>query len=300
GVDDAMMILAALRSPDLEVVGLTTVFGNCPVETGTQNALRLLELEGHGHIPVAQGCSRPLVVTPGEFPADIHGKDGCGNAFPPPPNGRAISQHAAHFIIETCKKHPGEITLAPIGPLTNIGLALQLCPELPRYVKEVVLMGGSCYAGGNLNPVAEANIYHDPHAAEMVFRAGWPLVMLGLDVTTQIILDQSYFQELYAAKNKATDFLSKIQPLYQEFYARTFGFNHKEIHTHDPSVTAYMIKPELFGFMETPVIVETGGRCAGYTIADPLKQWGERPSVKVCTKVDAEAVRQLLLELLRS
>lgn len=298
GVDDAMMILAALRAPELDVIGLTTVFGNCPVEIGTQNALRLLELEGHGDIPVSKGCSKALVVPLGEFPANVHGDDGLGNASFEAPKGKPLARHAAQFIIDTCKAFPGEVTLAPIGPLSNIGLALQLCPELPKYVREVVIMGGSCYAGGNISPVAEANIYHDPHAADMVFRADWPVVMVGLDVTQQIVMDNSFLNKLYAAQTPATDFLKRIQPLYQAFHANIYGFTAGEIHTHDPSVTAYLVKPDLFGTLETPVHVETNGRCMGFTIADPLKQWGERRATKVCTRVNAEGVKNLLYDLL--
>ena len=183
GVDDTMAILFALRSPELEVVGMTAVFGNAYVDTAALNALRLIELEGHEHIPVAKGTGRPIVGPPRRVADFVHGADGLGGINPPSPDGQLLDVPAAQFIVETILQNPGEITLVPVGPLTNIALALRLEPKIVDLVKQVVIMGGAAYVPGNASPVGEANIFNDPHAAAIVFSAGWPLTMVGLDVT---------------------------------------------------------------------------------------------------------------------
>jgi len=147
GIDDTMAILFALRSPELEVVGLTTVFGNTDVEYTAQNALRLVELEGNDHIPVAQGAGRPLILPLRSLGKLVHGQDGMGNANLPPPKGRLASQHAAQFIVETVLANPGEITLVPVGPLTNLALALRLDARIAGLVNKVVLMADRPSAG---------------------------------------------------------------------------------------------------------------------------------------------------------
>lgn len=297
GIDDAMAILAALRSPELEVVGLTTVFGNADVENCTLNGLRLVELEGNVHIPVAKGCGQALVVPLESVGTHVHGLDGMGNSNPPPPYGQPDDRPAAEFIIEMVRTHPGEITLVPIGPLTNIGLALRLDPGIVPLVREVVLMGGSVYAPGNISPVAEANIYHDPHAADLVYAAGWPVTMLGLDVTTRTVITPTWLERLYAAKNPAVRLLERIQPCYQQFHEEIYGMK-GAFHVHDPSVVAYLLHPELYRCIQAPVYVETDGRCLGQTIADPRKQWGERPLTNIPLEVDEPGVLDLLLDLL--
>jgi inosine-uridine nucleoside N-ribohydrolase len=297
GIDDAMAILAALRSPELEVVGLTTVFGNADVETCALNGLRLVELEGNDRIPVAKGCGQPLVVPMERVGTHVHGLDGMGNTNPPPPYGKLDSRHAAEFIIDMVRTYPGEITLVPIGPLTNIGLVLRLDPGIVPLVKEVVLMGGSIYAPGNISPVAEANVYHDPHAADLVYRAGWPVTMLGLDVTTKTVITPTFLERLYAANNPATQLLKRIQPCYQKFHDDVYGMQ-GAFHVHDPSVVAYMLQPELYRCQQMPVYVETEGRCLGQTIADGHKQWGERSLTNIPLEVDEPGVLELLFDLL--
>jgi purine nucleosidase len=297
GIDDAMAILAALHSPELEVIGLTTVFGNADVATCAQNGLRLVELEGNDQIPVAQGCGQALVIPPGDLGTFVHGLDGMGNTNPPPPHGKLDSRHAAEFLIDMIRSHPGEITLVPIGPLTNIGLALRLDPGIVPLVKEVVLMGGDIHVAGNISPVAEANIYHDPHAADLVYRAGWPLTMLGLDVTTRTVVRPDYLERLYAANNPATQLLQRIQPCYQRFHDDVYGMQ-GAFHVHDPSVVAYLLKPELYRCQQMPVHVETEGRCIGQTVADGRKQWGERPLTNIPLEVDEAGVLDLLFDLL--
>jgi len=187
GIDDTMAIMLALKSPELELLGLTTIYGNVNCSQSTINALKILEVAGRSNIPVAKGSDVPLVIEPHHHATFVHGDDGMGNTHLSLPASKALDISAAQFIVEMIMKNPDEITLVPIGPLTNIALALRIEPKIAKLVKEVVIMGGAATVRGNVTPVAEANIWQDPHAASIVFSAGWPLTMLGLDVTTKVI-----------------------------------------------------------------------------------------------------------------
>ena len=295
GVDDTMAILFALRSPELEVVGLTAVFGNTDVEICAQNALRLVELEGHGEIPVACGAARPIIRPPRSMGYHVHGRDGMGGINPPPPQGKLVEMPAAQFIVETIRQNPGEITLVPVGPLTNIALAVRLEPRIIELVKEVVIMGGAAFVPGNATPAAEANICNDPHASAIVFSAGWPLTMVGLDVTTKVVMTAGYLAELGRAGNPATDLISRILPFYQNYFDSFYGAK-GSIHTHDPSAIGYLIDPSLFQCEQMPVFVETEGQCAGQTVPDQHHQWIEGPLTNVCRGVDAERLLAMYKE----
>lgn len=297
GVDDSMAILFALRSPELEVVGLTSVFGNADVENTTLNALRLVELAGCDHIPVAKGADYPIVRPRGRLGTFVHGEDGLGNTHPPLPKGKVLDIPAAQFIVETILDHPGEITLVPIGPLTNIGLALLLAPEITKKVKEVVIMGGSAYDRGNATPAAEANVHNDPEATRLVFTAGWPLTMVGLDVTRKCIMTNEFLENLFRTGNQATDFLSRILPVYQAYHHQWHAMN-GSIHTHDPSAIAYLVDSSLFKTENMPVFVEVEGMCAGDTVPDPHHMWIEQPLTNVCLEVDSSSLLQLFQERL--
>ncbi len=292
GIDDSMAILFALRSPELEVVALTTVFGNTDVDHCSQNALRLVELEGHGDIPVARGAAKPLVQPLRGLGTHVHGEDGMGNTHQPEPRGRLQPIPAAQLIVEMATAMPGELTLIPVGPLTNIALALLLEPRLPLFVKEVIIMGGSAYDRGNATPAAEANIVNDAHAASIVFSAGWPLTMVGLDVTQKTIMNPDYLASLFRIDNPATRLISQILPFYQAYFERFHGLGGC-IHTHDPSAIAYAIDPTLFDCKQMPVYVETEGRTSGDTVPDPRRQWLESPLTNVCLGVDSERLLAL-------
>src|SRR5438067_4137929 len=179
GVDDALALLLAMRSPELKIEGITPVAGNVPLELTLPNALRMVEIAGRTDIPVAAGAKAPLVrrlVTA----AYAHGENGLGGAVFPEPKTKPIAQPAAEFIRDVVRKYPHEVTLIPVGPLTNIATALNLDPELAGIVKSLVMMGGSL-SGGNITPAAEFNIYVDPEAARIVFQSGIPITMVGLD-----------------------------------------------------------------------------------------------------------------------
>lgn len=298
GIDDTMALLLALRSPELEVVGLTTVFGNTDVEVTAQNALRIVELEGNDHIPVAQGAGVPMVIPSRATGKRVHGADGMGNTNPPPPKGKLHQKPAAQFIVETVMANPGEITLVPVGPLTNIALALRLEPRLVTAVKEVVIMGGAANVPGNISPVAEANIHNDPHAANLVFGAGWKLSMIGLDVTTRATMTKDYIAKIASADTKAAKLIGAIMPHYQKFHDDLLGMG-GSTHTHDPSAIAYLIAPGLFTVEHMPMYVEIEGRCSGATIPDRRKQWGDLSKpVDVCVGVDAGRMFDLIAERL--
>ena len=297
GIDDSMAILAAFRSPELEIIGLTTVFGNTDIEHCSLNGLRLVEIAGSEKTPVCKGAGRPMFLPDLELGTYVHGVDGMGNTNPPPPKGTLDPRSADGFIIEMVKRHPGEITLAPLGPMTNIALALQRAPEIAGMVKEVVLMGGNAYVPGNISPAAEANIYHDPHAAEIVFRTDWPVTMIGLDATTKILIRPETLEEMYAAGNQAVRLLQRIQPTYQAFHDQIYGFG-GAFHLHDPSVTAYLLQPDLFEVDEAPIYVALSGRALGKTIPDIQRMWGERSPTKIAVDVDGEAVIDLLIKRL--
>lgn len=291
GVDDAMAILFALKSPEVDLVGLTTVFGNVYTDQATQNALRLVEFAKRPDIPVAQGATLPLVV-PLSYVADfVHGADGLGHTHPPPPQGQALAKPAAQFVVEMVMNNPGQITLVAVGPLTNLALALALEPRLVDHVAEVVIMGGAATVGGNVNPAAEANIFHDPHAADLVFTAGWPVTMVGLDVTTKTIMSDAYLDSFKAAGTRTTRFIYDISRFYVDFFHQEVGL--AGIHTHDPSAVAYVINPTLFTTERAPVRVITEGLAQGQTLLDRQQRWREpnpwtgQPLTNVCLDVDS-------------
>jgi len=297
GVDDTIAITTALRSPELEVIGLTTVFGNAAGLVTALNALRLVELEGNDHIPVARGSDIPLIAPLEKLGTWVHGEDGMGNTNPPPPKGKLVDASAAEFIVKMAHQYPGEITLVPVGPLTNIALALRIDPEISTLIHDVVIMGGAVSVPGNMTAVSEANIYHDPHAADIVMAAGWPLTIVGLDVTEKTVMTPAYHQSLFAAGNPAVKLIERILPCYQSYFDKFVGLK-GSTYTHDPSAISYVINPDLFVTKEAPVFVAMEGRCFGQTTADWRKQWEERQPVKICVDVDSEGVLALIKERL--
>ena len=307
GVDDAMALLFALASPDLDLLAVTTVFGNADVEQTTSNALRVLEVGGQPDVPVAAGAGRPLVRPPHPPDPGIHGEDGLGGAFvgAPPPGGQPVGLSAPELIARTVLERPGEVTVIAVGPLTNLALALRLEPRLATTAREVIVMGGAAFRRGNASPVAESNIFDDPEAAAVVFSAGWPLVMVGLDVTMRVTMDDAYLDALAVAGNRWTDFIARLLPAYRRFNSRRYAvekdiwpYRQAGLPTHDPTAIAYAIAPELFGTTRLPVWVETDGRCAGQTIPDPHRFWGDGPEVTVCQEVDGPRLLALFKERL--
>ena len=295
GIDDAMAINLAFAHPDLDVVGLTSVFGNVHVPIATRNALALAEMAGSG-CSVAEGAAKPLVQPlqpPGYF---VHGDDGFGNSGVIEPDGKPDPRSAAEFIIETISAHPGEITLCPIGPLTNIALALRLDPSIANKVANVVIMGGAVETQGNVTEFAEANIWNDPHAAAEVFAADWPMTLIGLDVTEVVRCTPEDFASLEAASPKIGGFLNRAVQFYFEWHKTKPHYAHGPFEgcfMHDPSAVLAITNPEFFACREMALSVATEGERIGQTAPA-----SSGPVAKVALGVDKDAVRTRFLEVL--
>jgi len=263
GVDDALALLLAMRSPELKIEGITPVAGNVPLKLTLPNALRMVEVAGRAEIPVAAGGREPLVrrlVTA----AYAHGENGLGGAEFPEPKIKPIPESAADFIRRTVRKYPGEVTLITIGPLTNVGVALRGDPELAGMVRNLVMMGGSL-SGGNITPAAEFNVYVDPEAARIVFQSGIPITMVGLDVTRKTTLTEEHVRRLEAAQNPVSQAAAKIGRNVLE-HNRKEGFLVGP-NMHDPLAVASFINPELLKYEDYYVDVETEGELtAGATL----------------------------------
>lgn len=295
GVDDSMAILFAFCSSEVRVEGLTAVFGNSGSENTTLNTLRLVELAGKSDVPVARGAEKPLLRPYSGFGWRVHGRNGLGDIDFPLPKGNPDPRRAAQFIVDTVMANPGEITLVPLGPLTNIALAVSLEPRIAEQVKEVVLMGGAANAKGNASPVAEANIHNDPEAAKIVFNAPWDVTMVGLDVTRKTIMTLAYVDALRSVGNRFTDFITQILPYYMAFYRESTGL--EGLFVHDSSALAYVIDPNLFETKRMRVEVETNSpTLKGLTAADWRHQGNNEPNVNVCIDVDSQRFLQLYKE----
>ncbi len=302
GVDDAMAIFFALRSPELDVIGLTTIFGNVHTSLATTNALRLLDIAGRPDIPVAHGADNPIAVPFGGPVPFVHGDDGQGNLNLPPSPRKAVDQAAAQFIVEQVMAHPGEITLVPVGPLTNIALALRLEPRIAQNVQQVVLMGGNAIVPGNASPAAEANIRNDPEAADVVFGAPWDVVMVGLDVTHTVYMEADDIAEYGRIDHPMTQHVSRILPHYQAYFKRGYGID--GIYVHDSSAIAYLIDPTLFGVEHYPIRVDcthdiSRGKTWPAMGESTPPAWQGRPNVTICTTVDSKRLVQLELSRMR-
>lgn len=289
GIDDAMAIHLAFAHPGLEVVGLTTIFGNVHVPVATNNALRLVEMAGV-NCPVAEGADRPL-VQPLKPPAYfVHGDAGFGDV----PAATSVLtpdlRTAARLIVDTVNDSPGEIWLCPVGPLTNIALALRLDPGITEKVAGVVVMGGAVDVPGNVSQWAEANIWNDPHAAAEVLAADWPVTLVGLDVTEKARCTPEDFQKLAEGSPAIGGFLNEAVQFYFDWHRKKAVLD--GCFLHDPSAVLAVAEPGLFSGRQCPVRVVTEGREVGRTVADPLA--GTRP-VQLCTSVDAAGVRERFL-----
>lgn len=299
GIDDAMAIFFAFQSPDIELLGLTTVYGNVPVTMAAQNALTLCELAGKNDIPVTKGVGMPWVGEESAYAHFVHGEHGFGHIKPEPPKGELDPRSSAQFIVDMARKYPGEITLVAIGPLGNLALALRLEPELPKLVKGVSIMGGAAFVPGNVTPVAEANIWNDAHAAEIVFAADWDLVMFGLDVTNDVPFAPT-FVDVLAEKNPTLGgFVQESAQFYMDFYSQ--NREDRVCFFHDAFPIAHLRHPELFELTEGHVRVGTGMLDRGQTVVapkgtTPSPLWNDANTVKVATKVDHSRLEKLFID----
>jgi len=310
GVDDAMAIFLALRSPELKVEAITPVSGNVPLALTLPNALRLIEIAGHPEIPVAAGAAVPLVrhlVTA----SYVHGNNGLGGVEFPEPKIKPVKETASEIIRRIVRENPGEITLVPIGPVTNIATALRSDPELAKMIPAIVMMGGSISAG-NITPAAEFNLYVDPEAARAVFDSGIPITMVGLDVTRKVLLMDEHVAKLAAAQNPVSQAAAKIMRNAIDT-VRKIGIGNGSM-MHDPLAVASMIDPEILTLRDYHIDIETEGEfTAGMTVAwakgpvrvsPPMAEAGAlpaerdttfRPNCKVAVEVNPERFFNLLI-----
>jgi purine nucleosidase len=291
GIDDAMALAMLLNSPEIELVGCTTVFGNAHTATTTHNALALLQIGGRTDIPVVAGAAAPIASNYHGPVPHIHGHNGQGNAELPALTHKALDETASDFIYRMAQQYRGELVLLPVGPLTNIAQALSDHPDLVDLVSEVIVMGGNALCGGNATPTAEANIFNDAEAADIVFGGSWKITMVGLDVTQQMLMTADTEQ----------------------------GSGHRGVFLHDPGAVAYLLAPELFTTKAWPIRVETQGISRGKTwpnigsadtddndqfpdreshLVDHRAPWRNRPLVNVCVEVDGPAAVSLIAQRL--
>ncbi|GIL67298.1 hypothetical protein Vafri_20727, partial [Volvox africanus] len=306
GVDDAMAILMAANSPEVQLLGITTVYGNVPTALATQNALRLLEMTGLSEgVIVAQGAARSLKAgTDMERIADfVHGADGFGDIGLPLPKSHYSSDHsAAEFIVRTVNTHPGQVTILALAPLTNIAQALMLDPQLGDKWAELVILGGAFFTGGNVNPAAEANVFGDPDAADLVLGSTSRLHILGLDVTQKCRLTGEQLLAMHGMGKYGT-FVSKISQFYLNFHREWYDMD--AIMLHDPTAMVAVLRPDLFEWRTGAVRVACEGVTKGQTVMDASVKgfhghhgWADRPRVNVALGVQVEEVVRLICERL--
>jgi inosine-uridine nucleoside N-ribohydrolase len=298
GIDDAIALLFLadlIRAGSVELVGVGTVHGNVEARAGALNTLRLLELTGTENVPVAIGAARPMAQDV-HYAWDYHGTDGLGETRLPEPKGDPVGLSAPEQIVRLARAHRGELTLLAIGPLTNLGVALLLEPLLPELIREVVVMGGAFDHPGNITTHAEANIWHDPEAADLVFGAGWPIVLVPLDATHPTAVDAAWLDRMSAADTAVTRFASGVLDFYARAYTPLLGRRGCVIH--DALAAMVAVDPGLGDYAVRPVRVELRGEhTRGATLWDARSVPGAmaRRDVKVLRGSDVAAFQDRLL-----
>jgi purine nucleosidase len=295
GQDDAVAILLALASPELDVLGITAVAGNVPLPLTTKNALIVCELAGREDVKVFAGCDAPLsraLVTA----EHVHGKTGLDGPQLPTPKMALQEAHAVDFIIETLRAEPsGTVTLCPLGPLTNIATAFQRAPDIVERVQEIVLMGGAYFQVGNITPTAEFNIYVDPEAADIVFKSGVPIVVMPLDVTHKALTTRPRVEAFRAMGTEPGRMVAEWTDFFERFDKEKYGSEGAPLH--DPCVIAYLLKPDLFQGREVNVMVETGSELTmGMTVADWWRVTDRAPNAMFMGDVGADGFFALLTD----
>jgi inosine-uridine nucleoside N-ribohydrolase len=313
GVDDAFALLMAMRSRELNILAITAVAGNVPLDFTLPNALRLVEIAGRTDIPVASGAASPLIrrlITA----AYAHGENGLAGVEFPAPTTRPVKEPAAVLISRLVRENQGEITIVGLGPLTNLALVLRQEPEVAKMIPRIVLMGGSL-SGGNVTPAAEFNFYADPEAASIVFDSGIPITMVGLDVTSKVALTQEHIRQLEAGRNAASQAAAKIATRIMEIY-RQRG-SEGGVHMHDPLAMSAVLEPDILTLEDYHVEIETAGNItAGESVGwkhDPMRYspplraiTSDLPvntsaytvNARVATAVDSERFFRLLISRL--
>lgn len=293
GQDDAVAILLALASPELEVLGITCVAGNVPLALTTKNARIVCELAGRRDIRVFAGCDRPLLrpLVTAEY---VHGKTGLDGIALPEPTMALQDLHAVDFIIETLRHEaPGTVTLCPLGPLTNIATAFRRAPEIISKVEQIVLMGGAYFEVGNTTPAAEFNIYVDPQAAEIVFKSGAPLVVVPLDATHKALTTRPRIEAFRTLNTPVGAAVASWTDFFERFDMTKYGSEGAPLH--DPCVIAWLLRPDLFEGRFINVEIETHSELTlGMTVADWWRVTPREPNALFLREVDAEGFFTLL------
>lgn len=305
GIDDAIAVLYLASRPDIEIVAAGSVHGNTPADLAAGNLLRLLSMVGRGAVPVAQGAMRPL-AREAHFGAEVHGDDGLGNTVSGEAPGEVTGESAPEQLVRLARSAPGTFDVLATGPLTNLGIALVLEPDLPRLIRSVTVMGGAATVPGNISALAEANIWHDPEAARLVFDAPWPVTMVGLDVTMRTILDEDDIATIAAAasRSETARFATAILGHYLDFYERITG--RRVCPLHDPSAAAVYADPSLATeVLEADVRVACGDEARGATVVDRRKGGGpweapRDPATRVVLGLDADRFVPDLVRVLTS
>ncbi len=298
GQDDAVAILLALASPDeIEVLGVTAVAGNVPLHLTERNARMVCELAGRPDMRVFAGCDRPLgreLVTA----EHVHGKTGLDGPTLPEPTMPLQDDHAVDFIIDTLRTEPpGTVTLCPLGPLTNIAVAFEKAPDIAERVAEIVLMGGAYFEVGNITPAAEFNIYVDPQAAKIVFKSGARLTVMPLDVTHKALVTKPRNDAFRALGTPVGVAVAQMTDFFERFDREKYGSAGAPLH--DPCVTAYLIRPDLFSGRHINVEIETQSDLTmGMTVADWWRVSGRAPNAMFMGDIDADGFFALLTERL--
>jgi purine nucleosidase len=294
GIDDSLAILLALASPELQVEGVSVVHGNCSVQQALSNALGVLELARASHVPVARGFELPL-VQPSLLAPETHGDAGIGYAKIQRSTAQPVAQHSVEFLIEKIMSAPGEITLVCIGPLTNLAVAIRKEPGIIEAVKEVIIMGGAIRHQGNASPLAEFNVYVDPHAAHMVYHSGIPMTLVPLDVTYQCALTHADVERLQRIDSPLTRFIADSTRFYMEYHDKYQQIDGCIIN--DPLALALAFAPELCDYETHYVDVDlSGGVSLGKTFADFYKLNRQPANMKIALGVRARDFMELFLK----
>lgn len=292
GIDDALAILLAVASPEIDLAAVSVTGGNCPMAQGVRNARAVLHT-ARSSVPVIPGVALPLIRPPFTAP-ETHGDAGLGNARLPDPPGELPPDHAVDFLVREIMTAPEPITLVAVAPLTNVALAIRREPRLAERLHQVIVMGGAIDVPGNTTPLAEFNIYVDPHAAHVVLHSGLPLTLVPWDITSKVLLTQAHVDRLLAISSPVTRLIADATSFYIDFHREYFGYAGCSIN--DPCAVALAFRPELAETEAVYVDVEIAGeRSMGKTMADVSKVWGEPPNVQLVRSFDADSFMALFL-----
>ncbi len=296
GHDDAIALLLAWGNPEIDLVGVTTVTGNQTIEKVTRNALAIARIAGITGVPFARGAHRPL-VRPINIAPSIHGESGLDGPVLPEPTLVLDDRHAVTFIIDTIMAaEPGEITLVPTGPLTNIALAVRTEPRIAERVKQIVLMGGGVNVG-NWSATSEFNIIADPEAAHIVFNESWPLTMVGLDLTHEALATPSVVAAIAAVDTAPSRFVGELLEFFGDTYRDVQGFEYPPVH--DPCAVAFVIDPTVMQTVKVPLDVELAGSLTlGMTVADFRSPAPEACTTQVARTLDHAKFWALIVDAL--